>query len=219
MWKVIAIYFISALSILAEPAPSAKEILESVRMKQSQQQIDLQGQLRQNDSVVPFQLIQSGGIVRYIFMKPEESLQLTLGENDSQLDELSADGVKKVAQFDRKIRGMDVTYEDLALKFLYWPEANVVGEETVRTRKCWKLQLRAPSKQSQYANVLLWIDKASGALMRMEGYNRDGQLAKRFEVVSAQKIDNRWFLKQMRIEALEPGSDHVQSRTYLEIKK
>jgi hypothetical protein len=53
----------------------------------------------------------------------------------------------------------------------------------------------------------------------MEAYDGNNQLVKRFEVVSAQKIDNRWFLKQMRIEQLQPGTDHVQSRTYLEIKK
>ena len=49
------------------------------------------------------------------------------------------------------------------------------------------------------------FDKASGALMRMEGYDWNVQIVKRFEVVSAQKIDNRWFLKQMRIEELQPG--------------
>jgi negative regulator of sigma E activity len=94
-----------------------------------------------------------------------------------------------------------------------------LGQENVRTRKCWKLQLRAPSNESQYSNVLLWIDKASGALMRMEGYDSNLQLVKRFEVVSAQKIEKRWFLKQMRIEELQPGTSHVQTRTYLEIKK
>jgi hypothetical protein len=67
--------------------------------------------------------------------------------------------------------------------------------------------------------VLLWIDKASGALMRMEGYDWNEQLAKRFEVVSAQKIEGRWFLKQMRVEEFQPGTSHVQARTYLEIKK
>ena len=55
--------------------------------------------------------------------------------------------------------------------------------------------------------------------MRMEGYDWNGKLVKRFEVVSAQKIDNRWFLKQMRIEEMQPGTNTVQSRTYLEIKK
>ena len=61
--------------------------------------------------------------------------------------------------------------------------------------------------------------KTGGALMRMEGYDWNAQIVKRFEVVSAQKIDNRWFLKQMRIEELQPGTNHAQSRTYLEIKK
>ena len=203
----------------AEPAPSARDILESARMRQTQQQIDLHGQLRQNEIVVPFQLIQSGSVVRYIFSNPDESLQLQLGEKDSRLDELSRDGVKKVAQFDRKIRGTDVTYEDISLKFLYWTDASVVGQENVRTRDCWKLQLRAPSRNSQYSSVLLWVDKASGALMRMEAYDWNRQLMKKFEVVSAQKIDNRWFLKQMRIEELQPGTKKVQSRTYLEIRK
>ena len=212
---------LTIMSIYAEPAPSAKEILATVRMQQTQQQIDLQGQLRQNEIVVPFQLIQSGPIVRYIFSNPDEALQLQLGEKDSRLDEISRAGVEKIApaQIDRKIRGTDVTYEDISLKFLYWPNAEVLGADSIRGRNCWKLQLRAPSRQSQYSNVLLWIDKASGALMRMEGYDRNGQLAKRFEVVSAQKIDNRWFLKQMRIEALQPGTNKVLSRTYLEIKK
>jgi hypothetical protein len=226
MRKKTEVLFIAATLVLpnaleAEPAPTAKEILASVRMQQTQQQIDLQGQLRQEDVVVPFHLIQSGPVVRYIFSNPEEVLQLQLNENDSRLDQLSGSGVQKItpAQFDRRIRGTDVTYEDLALKFLYWPNAKIVGQENIRSRNCWKLQLRAPSRQSQYSNVLLWIDKASGALMRMEGYDWNGQLAKRFEVVSAQKIDNRWFLKQMRIEELQPGTNHVQSRTYLEIKK
>lgn len=214
---------ISALSprLFAEPVPSAKDILASVRMQQARQQIDLDGQLRQEQTVVPFHLIQTGPVVRYLFSNPDDALQLQIGENDTRLDEISRAGVEKIqpAQFDHKVRGTDVTYEDLALKFLYWPNAEVVGSENVRSRNCWKLQLRPPSRQSQYSAVLLWVDKASGALMRMEGYDWNRQLAKRFEVISAQKIDNRWFLKQMRIERLAPGTYHVQSRTYLEIKK
>ena len=95
----------------------------------------------------------------------------------------------------------------------------MLGEENVRTRKCWKLQLRAPSRESPYSNVLLWVDKVSGALMRMEGYDWNAKLVKRFEVVSAQKIEGRWFLKQMRVEQLQPGTNHVEARAYLEIKR
>ena len=203
------------------PPPSAQQILASVRMVEASQQIDLQGQLRENDIVIPFHLMQNGPLIRYSFNNPDEVLQLRLGQSSSRLDFVTGAGTEKFAtgRLSQKIRGTSLTYEDLAFKFLYWQTARVLGEENVRTRNCWKLQLRAPSRESQYSNVLLWIDKTSGALMRMEGYDWNAQLVKRFEVVSAQKIDNRWFLKQMRIEQLQPGTNHVQSRTYLEIKK
>ncbi len=221
MRKIILLYFVSALSISGAPVPSANEILASVRMIEARQQIDLQGQLRENDIVIPFRLIQNGPLIRYSFINPDEVLQLRLGQNSSRLDLITDTGTEKFAakKLNQKIRGTSLTYEDLAFKFLYWQTARVLGEENVRTRNCWKLQLRAPSRESQYSNVLLWIDKTSGALMRMEGYDWNAQIVKRFEVVSAQKIDNRWFLKQMRIEELQPGTNHAQSRTYLEIKK
>jgi Outer membrane lipoprotein-sorting protein len=212
--------FIASALHAGAPVPSAREILDSVRMLEARQQIDLQGQLRQDNIVIPFRLIQNGPIIRYAFSSPDEILQLRLGENSSRLDLVTDTGTERFAgKLNQKIRGTGITYEDLALKFLYWPNARVLGEETVRTRSCWKLQLQAPSRDSQYSNVFLWVDKASGALMRLEGYDWNGQLAKRFEVISAQKIENRWFLKQMRVEELQPGTNHVQSRTYLEIKR
>jgi hypothetical protein len=217
----LAVSLLMPLSAHAQPPPSAKDILASVRMMESRQQIDLQGQLRQDNVVVPFHLVQNGPLIRYAFANPDEVLQLRLGENSSRLDLVTGGDAEKIAasKLNQKIRSTSVTYEDLAFKFLYWPTARVLGEENVRTRNCWKLQLRAPSRESQYSNVLLWIDKASGALMRMEGYDWNAQLAKRFEVVSAQKIEGRWFLKQMRIEELQPGTNHALSRTYLEVKK
>jgi Outer membrane lipoprotein-sorting protein len=218
---VLAVCLALTASVPAEPTPSAKDILDSVRMIESRQQIDLQGQLRQDDVVIPFRLVQNGPLIRYTFTNPDETFQLRLGENSSRLDLVTDEGTEKVgvSKLQERIRGTIVMYGDLAFKFLYWPTARVLGEENVRTRKCWKLQLRAPSRESPYSNVLLWVDKASGALMRMEGYDWNAQLIKRFEVVSAQKIEGRWFLKQMRVEQLQPGMNHVQARAYLEIKR
>jgi hypothetical protein len=220
--KLLVIWLaLAPLSIFAETTPSAKDILASVRMIEARQQIDLQGQLRENDAIVPFRLTQTGPLIRYSFSNPDEVLQLRLGKDSSRLDLITDTGSQKFtpSKLEQKIRGTGVTYEDLAFKFLYWQNARVLGEENVRTRSCWKLQLRAPSRESQYSNALLWVDKASGALMRIEGYDWNAQLVKRFEVVSAQKIDNRWFLKQMRIEEFQSGTNHVESRTYLEIKR
>src|SRR5450432_2291035 len=142
-----AILLAFALPGWAEPPPSAKEILASVRLQEAQQQVDLQGQLRENEKVIPFRLTQTGPVIRYTFSNPDEALQLRLGENDSRLEEVTRGGVEKItpAQFDHKVRGTGVSYEDLALKFLYWPNARVTGDDTIRTRNCWKLELKAPS--------------------------------------------------------------------------
>ncbi len=209
------------LAFAASPPPSATEILESVRLRQVQQELNLEGELREGPTVIPFRLTQTGPIIRYSFTKPDEALQLRLGDEESRLEEVTKSGVEKVApaQFDHKVRGTSVTYEDLALRFLYWQTGRVTGENMVRTVDCWKLEMKAPSRQSQYSNVWLWVGKENGALMKMEAYDWNAKLAKRFEVVSGQKIDGRWFLKQMRIEEMDPVAGKVKTRTYLEIKR
>ena len=218
--KIVLLFLLAAMTAMATPPP-AKEILESVRLRQAQQELELQGELREGPTVIPFRLTQTGPIVRYTFSNPDEALQLRLGDNDSRLEEVTKSGIEKVApaQFDHKVRGTSVTYEDLALKFLYWQTGRVTGENEIRTVQCWKLEMKAPSRESQYSNVWLWVGKENGALMKMEAYDWNAKLAKRFEVVSGQKIDGRWFLKEMRIEEMDPGTGKVKARTYLDIKK
>src|SRR5262250_2787477 len=99
----------------AAPPPSAKEILESVRMLETRQQLDLDGQLRQDDIVVPFHLTQTGPVIRYSFSDPEETLELRLSENSSRLDVVTEEGAEKfpAEKLNEKIRGTGVTYEDL----------------------------------------------------------------------------------------------------------
>jgi len=218
---IIVIGIFAAVTARGQAPPSAKEILDQVRLQQSGQQLDLQGQLRSDATVIPFRITQTGPVIRYTFANPSEVVQLRLGDNGSRLDLVNENSTKKFAasRLDDKIGGTGITYGDLALKFLYWPDAQVVGADSLRTRSCWKLRLTAPEKDSPYRSILLWVDKESGAIMRMEAYDSKGTLSKRFEVVSAQKIDGRWFLKQMRVEEMEPGSNKVKSRSYLEIKR
>jgi negative regulator of sigma E activity len=87
----------------------------------------------------------------------------------------------------------------------------------VRSRDAWKIEIPAPRGASQYGVVRVWIDKQSAALLRIEGYDLKGQLAKRFEVISAQKIDGQWMLKQMRVERIDPETRKTTGITYLEV--
>ena len=164
MPKLIILLIILGHSLtraVADAPPSAQEILDQVRLQQSVQQLDLQGQLRTGATIIPFRMTQTGPVIRYTFANPPEVLQLRLGDNNSRLDLVTENSTKKfpASRLDENIGSTSVTYGDLALKFLYWPNAQIIGADTIRTRNCWKLRLPAPGKDAQYSSVLLWVDQ------------------------------------------------------------
>ncbi len=204
----------------AEPPPDAREILRVVRLAQSSQHQVLEGQVRNGPKILPFRLTIDGSTIRYEFINPSQIMQLRLLEKDSRLEEITRSGSEKVtsARFDKTIRDTDISYEDLALKFLYWPNASVAGEQMLLLRKCWKVHAEPAAKNdSQYGSVMLWIDKESGALMQAEAFDHAGKFSRRFKVISGQKINGAWFLKQMRIETATATSSKDRTPTYLEI--
>lgn len=194
-------------------------ILEAARMNPLGVPITLNAQLRAGDKKVPFQIAVRDGIISYIFKNPDQEIRLRLGEESSIVEERRDGKTTPVAPttFDDSVRGGLLTYEDLALRFLYWKNSRVLGEETIRSRPTTKIEIPAPVSGTQYGVVRVWIDRESGALLRTEGYDREGKLIKRFEVVSAQKLDGQWMLRQMRVERIDPNTRKTTGRTYLEV--
>lgn len=213
--------FALGTAALAEATPSALDVLASVRVAQSAENRQLTGHVRTGPKKVPFRLSMKDGEIRWQFQDPTQTIALRLGDDSSSLEEITADGTKKVAatKFDDSIRESDITYEDLALRFLYWKNATVEGEQTILLTKCWQVLVRPPSSNaSSYSQVRLWIAKESGALMKAEAFGRDGKLARTFRVVSGQKLkDGLWILKSMRIESATPRAGGDKTPSYLEI--
>jgi Outer membrane lipoprotein-sorting protein len=208
--------FVFATVCLGEP--NAEAILRAARLNPVGQKISLEAQLRTGSTNTPFEIIVDEAI-RYRFQNPDQELILDLREDSSSLFERVGGKTAPVkpARYDDSVRGTGITYEDLFLRFLYWKRPKLLGEDTIRSRKAWKIELQAWGTSSQYGVARLWVDQESGALLRIEGYNREGKLLRRFEVISAQKIDGQWMLKQMRVETLDPESSKILNRTYLEV--
>ena len=202
----------------ADPDPQA--ILKNARLAQTGQQRTLTGHLRMQSTgqVIPFVLVLAGSEIRYQFK--DTTILLRLGENGSQLMEASHGDMQKVspARYDKPVEGTDITYEDVSLKFLYWPKARLDGTDVLSVEKCWKLHLEPGSDPSAYASVELWATQNGSYFLQGEGYDKNGALVKRFKVVSPQRDpQGGWMLKKMRIETLAAGKD--DSITYLEIDK
>jgi hypothetical protein len=200
-------------------SPDPNALLMNVRQQQTTQQGVLNAQLREKASSTPFRIVWQGETIRYEFSNPDQTLFLRLGAKSTEIWERQGDKSSAVtaSRFDQHVRGTSVTYEDLAFRFLYWPNPTIVGEDNLRTRPVWILQVTSPGKSSRYGVVRIWIDKESSALLRMEGFDYQGRSLKRFEVVSAQKVRGQWFLKEMRIEERDPTTGKVIDRAYLTI--
>ncbi len=104
----------------------------------------------------------------------------------------------------RPIQDTDLSWMDLSLSFLWWPNGSVVGEESIRTFECYVVDIDAPAdthgKQSGYTRVRLWISKKALMLLQAEGYNADGDVVRRLWVKSCKKVDEQWMIKEMEVQ-------------------
>jgi hypothetical protein len=200
------------------------EVLAKVRRNQTSQHRVLDGQLQHGGTAIPFRLTMDGNEIAYEFSNPDEALVLHLDGKGSRLEQITKNGTERVvseAQYDHAIRGTEITYEDLAMRFLYWPVAKITGEEIMLTRNCWKLRVEPGAvKNSQYGFVMLWIEKQSGGLAQIETYDRTGKLVKRFKATDVQRAEGGgYILKRMRIQRMQDGKPADPTPTYLEITK
>jgi len=218
-FHLLSLALISASLQLTLQAQDAESILHAARLNPTSQPAVLRAQIRGDGAPAPLTIRLKDHLIRYEFTDPTQTILLKLDPTETMLSE-KLNGITKALPPQRlhdSVRDTGVTYEDLSLGFLYWPHPVLQGEETVKTRPAWKIDLQAPSSEPLYGVARVWIDKESGAILRIEGYDKKGLLLRRFEIVSAQKIDGLWMLKQMRIESFEPGNSDPISRRYLEV--
>lgn len=211
----------------ADETPGARDLLAQVRASQASQNRDLSGKLRKSTSeekiVIPFRLLLRGNTIVYQFTDRPESLILHLGDKASRLDRSTGFGkAEKIAgaKLDDLIRGTDISYEDLALKFLYWNNAVVEPrKETLMTRSCWIVRaVPARKDESQYDMARLWIEP-TGGLLQAECYS-GGKLVRRFSVRNVQRDREQggggYILKSMSIQRLDDRGKGTPP-TYLEV--
>lgn len=199
---------------------NADEVLRLVRYSYTLYDHDFTGQLRQGlRTRIPFTLSLQPHYIRFKFDDPPQIIHLNTANDQFFLKEVVAGSDSEVPpeRYGDTIRGTDVTYDDLSMRFLYWPEARIVGEDKVKTRDTWIVRARNPGRHGLYATVDIWVDKGSGGLMRMVGYNMEGRAIRRFEVLNGKKMGDVWMVDEMRVETFDPSSGKRVSHTTMQI--
>jgi len=205
-------------------APSGDAVLQQVRLSQAMQELpELTGRLR-NDlpddgKREPFRLTMANSVIQFTFSNPDEVILLDLGQGGTKLSRTLAGKSVSVAEKDygNLIRGTAVNYEDLSMRFLYWPNAQVMDQDNVSSVGCWVVRAVNPDNRGPYHVVDIWAAKESGAILKIDAYDRQAKRIKSFRVSKGQKYKGAWILKQMTVEGRDPATGKVIARTYMDI--
>tara|TARA_R110002096_G_scaffold371455_10_gene564887 strand:- start:25 stop:738 length:714 start_codon:yes stop_codon:yes gene_type:complete len=201
---------------------SPDEILRLVRLSYTLHDHDFDARLRKEFEIIPFKLSLKPNYIRFRFDDPAQAVHLDTSGEQLILREVveGSNAPVALARYGEFIRGTDLTYEDLAMRFLYWPNPKVIDKmELVKARPTWKLKLDNPDQRGPYGHVIVWIDKASGGLIKMEGYDRAEKpgLLKDFDVTHGKKMQDVWIADVIRVRSYLNGDK--QGTTWLEIQE
>jgi outer membrane lipoprotein-sorting protein len=95
----------------------------------------------------------------------------------------------------QSVMGSDLSYEDMMedpeLRNHY--SADVLSSDTLQSRKCWVLQLKALKEGEAYEVRKLWVDQERYIPLKEELYGKSGKLLKRTQLSEVTKVQGRWF--------------------------
>lgn len=93
----------------------------------------------------------------------------------------------------RSIMGSDFSFEDMMeshkLSEIY--EVSLAGEEEIKDKNCYILDLKSDKEDAPYARQKIWVGKEDFIPYKYEFYALSGRLMKSAEVLETKKIDNK----------------------------
>ncbi|MEN9535732.1 MAG: hypothetical protein RLZ22_356 [Verrucomicrobiota bacterium] len=203
-------------------APDPSAILEGARLSASLTKLEkgLSGHIRKGNQKTPVTLFLMGGEIQFQFFENPSSpriFHMRMGDSSYNLFEI-VDGKTcdlNAKQLVAPIAGTDLTYEDLSLRFLYWPNPKLEGSENIGGQACHKIRIDKPrNTPGRYEVVYVWVHEKFGAFMKIRGHDEKGGLLKEFQVEDIMQVANNvWTLRKMQVSSHDPQSGRRTSIT------
>lgn len=208
---------------LCAQAPDPQQILEGARLSATlvEMKEGLKGNLIQGKKKVPIVIYLKGKNIQFQFLEDNKWRVFHMRLSDDKYDLFEIiDG--KTIDFPREkliesIAGTDLTYEDLALRFFYWPNPKLDQLDNVGGQQCYKLRLDKPKGAAgRYEAVYVWVHTKYGAFMKIKGHDKGGKLLKEFQVENVMNVGNGvYVLEKMQVSTYDPATERRKSITDL----
>ena len=213
------------LSVSADA--QADKILATTRYAATMQtQQDLHGHMSKNGKRTPLSLFLRNENIQFSYQVKGKDNRFHMRLKQDRYDLLEIKDGKTTrfsdAKLSQNINGTDVSYEDLSMRFLYWKDTELEGEEKVNRQLCYKLRLNNPSKTAgKYRIVDVWVHKKHGGMMKLIGYNAAGMPLKKFLVTALMRVGKgkEYTLRTMRVSTVDAKSNKTTGITYLNFEK
>lgn len=219
---VLILPFLCLNAVAQAPDPSA--ILDGARLSASLTKLEkgLTGSIRKGNHKTPLTLFLMGGDIQFQFSESPDKpriFHMRMGETSCNLFEI-VDGKNcslSPSQLVAPIAGTDLTYEDLSLRFFYWPNPILEGSEDVGGQSCYKIRIDKPRNvPGRYEVVYVWVHEKFGAFMKIRGHDEKGGLLKEFQVEDIMQVaDKVWTLRKMQVATHDPENGRRVSITDL----
>jgi len=210
----LATLLFAACAIHAQE-PDAKTIIEGARMSATLARLDdgLRGNLRKGRQRTPVVLFLKGQDIQFQFSENKgqwQGFHLRIGDAAFDLFEIK-DGKSHAFSPQKMVEpvaGTDLTYEDLAMRFFYWPGPKLEGKENVAGQECYKIRIDKPrGKTGRYEVIYVWVHTKFGAFMRIRGHDKNGGLVKEFQVEDVMQVaKDLWTLRKMQVATHDPAN-------------
>jgi hypothetical protein len=105
----------------------------------------------------------------------------------------------------------DFWIADLGLEFLHWPKQRLLRKEMRHSKSCNVLESLNPAPvPGGYARVVSWIMiESPHGIVHADAYDARGELLKRFDPKSLEKVQGEYQLEEMEIRNRKTGSQTV----------
>jgi len=132
------------------------------------------------------------------------------GRDDDQWIFLPALGkVKRISAAERggSFMGSDFSYADMDSVSMSVDEAEhaLLREEKIGENECFVVE-SVPNKPGDYGKSLVWVDKATSVVMKVEFFAKDkATVLKRLEAEKIEKIQGHWIARKMSMTTIATG--------------
>lgn len=124
------------------------------------------------------------------------------------------------AEGSKPFMGTDADYDDLETRKIEQDTHTLLGEETVGSYTCWKVEsVPVDPKSSRYSKKIVYIDKNTAVPVKAEMFDKKGKLLKVLNVEKLEKQQSYWLPMKSSLKNVQTNHTTVLEILKIEIDK